>query len=156
PRASCRRRCRCRSRTIRWVYAYYCLRYHDKFRLLTAISMSKASSNSSQTAANRATVALVQMSCAREKHKNLDKALERVAQAASAGANIVCLQELFHGLYPCQSEDHARFDEAEPIPGPTSEALAAAARKHGVAIVGSIFERRAAGVYHNTALVFDA
>ena len=105
---------------------------------------------------HRATVALVQMSCTSDKRKNVEKALARIGEAAAAGANIVCLQELFHGLYPCQSEDHARFDEAESIPGATSEALAAAARKHGVAIIGSIFERRAAGVYHNTAVVFDA
>jgi N-carbamoylputrescine amidase len=96
------------------------------------------------------------MSCVRTKQKNVEKALNRVAEAASAGAQIVCLQELFHGLYPCQTENHAQFDEAEPIPGPTSQALAAAARQHQVAIVGSIFERRAAGVYHNTAVIFDA
>ncbi len=101
-------------------------------------------------------IALVQMTCVDHKQKNVDKALARIGEAASAGANIVCLQELFHGLYPCQSEDHARFDEAESIPGPATEALQAAAAKHGVAIVGSVFERRAAGVYHNTAVVIDA
>jgi N-carbamoylputrescine amidase len=63
---------------------------------------------------------------------------------------------LFAGQYPCQSEDHARFDEAEPIPGPTSQALQQAAAKHGVVIVGSLFERRAAGLYHNTAVIIDA
>jgi N-carbamoylputrescine amidase len=118
--------------------------------------MSTASTKSEQNEENRAVVALVQMSCTSDKRKNVEKAIARIGEAATAGANIVCLQELFHGLYPCQSEDHARFDEAETIPGPTSEALAAAAQKHGVAIVGSIFERRAAGVYHNTAVVFDA
>jgi len=118
--------------------------------------MSTAFANSAQTENHRAVVALVQMGCTSDKRKNVEKALARIGEAAAAGANIVCLQELFHGLYPCQSEDHARFDEAESIPGPTSEALAAAAQKHGVAIVGSIFERRAAGVYHNTAVVFDA
>jgi N-carbamoylputrescine amidase len=96
------------------------------------------------------------MSCSQAKEKNVQKALDRIAEAAAAGANIVCLEELFHGLYPCQSEDHARFDEAEPIPGPTTEALSAAAKKHGVAIVSSLFERRAAGLYHNTAVIFDA
>ncbi len=101
-------------------------------------------------------IGLVQMSCSSSKEKNLQKALDRIAEAAAAGANVVCLQELFHGLYPCQSENHARFAEAEPIPGPISEALAAAAKKHGVVVVGSIFERRAAGLYHNTAVVFDA
>jgi N-carbamoylputrescine amidase len=101
-------------------------------------------------------VALVQMSCAPEKGANVQKALARIEEAAVLGANVVCLQELFHNHYPCQTEDHARFAEAEPIPGPTSEALAAAARRHGVAVVGSIFERRAPGLYHNTAVVFDA
>ena len=102
------------------------------------------------------TVALVQMTCTPNKDANVAKALARIADAAAQGANVVCLQELFPGQYPCQSEDHARFAEAEPIPGPTSDALSEAARKHGVVIVGSLFERRAAGLYHNTAVVFDA
>jgi len=102
------------------------------------------------------TIALVQMTGHTAKDKNVEKALARIGEAAAAGANVVCLQELFAGQYPCQSEDHTRFDEAEPIPGPTSEALAAAAREHGVVVVGSMFERRAAGLYHNTAVVFDA
>ncbi len=102
------------------------------------------------------TIALVQMSCTDDKRANVDKAVARIADAASQGANVVCLQELFHGQYPCQSEDHAKFDEAEPIPGPTSKRLAAAALEHGIVVVGSIFERRTAGVYHNTAVVFDA
>jgi len=101
-------------------------------------------------------VALVQMTGHTSKDRNVDKALERIGQAAAAGAQIVCLQELFAGQYPCQSEDHARFSDAEPIPGPTSEALAAAAREHGVVLIGSLFERRAPGLYHNTAVVFDA
>jgi N-carbamoylputrescine amidase len=101
-------------------------------------------------------VALVQMTCKPAKQPNVDKALERITDAASRGAQIVCLQELFAGHYPCQSEDFRRFDDAEPIPGPTSEALSAAAAKHQVVIVGSIFERRAPGVYHNTAVVWDA
>ncbi len=100
-------------------------------------------------------VALVQMSCGVEKQPNVDKAVARIAEAAGRGANIVCLQELFHNQYPCQTEDHARFAEAEPIPGPTSDALAAAAKQHGVVIVGSLFEKRAAGLYHNTAVVYD-
>ena len=83
----------------------------------------------------RVNVALVQMNCAAAKQKNVDKALARIAEAAAAGANVICLQELFHGLYPCQSEDHARFEEAEPIPGPTSEALAAAAKNMATATI---------------------
>jgi N-carbamoylputrescine amidase len=100
-------------------------------------------------------VALVQMSCGVEKSPNVEKALAQIGAAAERGANIVCLQELFHNQYPCQTEDHARFAEAEPIPGPTSEALSAAAKKLGVVVVGSLFEKRAAGLYHNTAVVFD-
>ncbi|MEX2121187.1 MAG: carbon-nitrogen hydrolase [Pirellulales bacterium] len=105
---------------------------------------------------SKLTLGLVQMTCVESKQANVDKAVARIAEAAAAGANLVCLQELFAGLYPCQQEDHARFAEAEPIPGPTSEALAAAARQNQVVVVGSLFERRAAGLYHNTAVVFDA
>jgi N-carbamoylputrescine amidase len=103
-----------------------------------------------------ATIGLVQMSCGTGKQANVQKALGRIADAAQQGAQIVCLQELFHSQYPCQSEDHGRFEEAEPIPGPASQALSAAAARHGVVIIGSIFERRAAGVFHNTAVVLDA
>ena len=80
------------------------------------------------TTPRRVKIALVQMRCTDSKQANVDKALARIAEAASQGAELVCLQELFHGLYPCQSEDHARFAEAEPIPGPTSDALAAGRR----------------------------
>jgi N-carbamoylputrescine amidase len=103
----------------------------------------------------RVTVAVVQMTCSPEKEPNVAKALERIAQAASRGANIVCLQELFHNQYPCQSEDHARFSEAEPIPGPIHDRVSAAAKQHGVVVVNSMFEKRAAGLYHNTAVVYD-
>jgi N-carbamoylputrescine amidase len=95
------------------------------------------------------------MRCTEDKRQNVAKALDRIADAAARGAQIVCLQELFHGLYPCQSEDHARFAEAEPIPGPMSQSLAAAAKQQGVVVVGSLFERRAPGIFHNTAVVFD-
>ena len=105
---------------------------------------------------SRVRVALVQMACAAAKEPNVEKAVRRIGEAAAAGAQVVCLQELFAGHYFCQSEDHARFGEAEPIPGPTSEALADAARRHGVVVIGSLFERRAPGLYHNTAVVFDA
>jgi len=102
------------------------------------------------------TIALVQMSCGDVKEKNVEKALAQIDEAARRGANVICLQELFTGPYFCQTEDHRWFAEAEPIPGPTSERLAAAAKKHGVVIVGSLFERRAPGLYHNTAVIFDA
>src|SRR5687767_1672966 len=101
-------------------------------------------------------IALVQMRCTEAKAPNVQKALARIGEAAAAGANIVCLQELFHNQYPCRSEDHARFAEAEPIPGPTSDALARAAGENQVVVIGSLFERRAAGLYHNTAVVYDA
>lgn len=101
-------------------------------------------------------VGLVQMHCSGSKDDNVNKAVLRIAEAARDGADVVCLQELFAGTYPCQSEDHRRFDDAEPIPGPTSDRLSRAAADNEVAVVGSLFERRAAGLYHNTAVVFDA
>lgn len=101
-------------------------------------------------------VGLVQLRATTDKQENVQRTLEGIETAASRGAQIVCLQELFHGQYPCQTEDHDRFAEAESIPGPTSEALAQAARQHQIVIVGSLFERRAAGLYHNTATVHDA
>lgn len=101
-------------------------------------------------------IAVVQMGCSAGKPPNVSKALARIADAAGRGAQVICLQELFAGHYFCQSEDHTRFQEAESIPGPTSDALAHAAKEHGVVVVGSLFERRAPGLYHNTAAVFDA
>jgi len=101
-------------------------------------------------------VALVQMSCGPEPEQNLEKALSRVADAAGRGAQVVCLPELFQTQYFCQREDHSLFDLAETIPGPTTEKLAAAARKNGIVLIASLFEKRAAGVYHNTAAVFDS
>ena len=96
------------------------------------------------------------MSCGLGVDDNLQKALTLIGQAAQRGAQIICLQELFRSQYFCQRQDATIFDLAEPIPGPSTEALAAAARKHQVVIVGSLFERRDAGVYHNTAVVLDA
>jgi N-carbamoylputrescine amidase len=96
------------------------------------------------------------MSCDAEPRRNLDKALARIEEATARGAKVVCLQELFRSRYFCQSEEARNFDLAEPIPGPTSEALSAAAAARKVVILGSIFERRAEGVYHNTAVVLDA
>jgi N-carbamoylputrescine amidase len=101
-------------------------------------------------------IAAVQMQMAAEKEKNLAKAEAAVADAAKQGAQVVCLPELFTGYYFCQKEDAALFDLAEPIPGPSSERLGAAAKKNGVVVVGSLFEKRMAGVYHNTATVHDA
>jgi N-carbamoylputrescine amidase len=101
-------------------------------------------------------IALVQMSCETEPRRNLDKALARIEEAAARGAKVICLQELFRSRYFCQSEEARNFDLAEPIPGPSSEALSAAAAAHKVVVVGSLFERRTEGIYHNTAVVLDA
>jgi N-carbamoylputrescine amidase len=101
-------------------------------------------------------VGLVQMACASDPAANLRTAVARIAEAAQQGAEIVCLQELFRSQYFCQKEDPAVFDLAEPIPGPSTDVLGRAAAEHGVAVIGSIFERRAPGVYHNTAVIIDA
>ncbi|HUV96276.1 MAG TPA: carbon-nitrogen hydrolase [Acidobacteriaceae bacterium] len=100
-------------------------------------------------------VALVQMSCSADPDANLDKAADRVREAARAGANVVCLPELFRTQYFCQREDHALFDLAEPIPGPSTEKLSRIAKEEHVSIVASLFERRAPGIYHNTAAVIE-
>jgi N-carbamoylputrescine amidase len=107
-------------------------------------------------AESRVTVGLVQMRCVDDRSANMAKALDGIAEAAGRGAGIVCLQELFASLYFCQSENAAAFDLAEPVPGPTTEALGRAAARHGVVIVGSLFERRAEGIFHNSAVVIDA
>ena len=101
------------------------------------------------------TAALVQQSCSADKTANLAKSIERIRKAAKEGANLVVLQELHAGLYFCQTEDTGCFDQAEPIPGPSSELLASVAAECGVVLVASLFERRAAGLYHNTAVVFE-
>ncbi len=112
--------------------------------------------DNSTTLPDTVTIALVQMVCVESKQANVARAVARIAAAARQGANIVCLQELFATHYLCQREDHARFASAEPIPGPTSAVLQQAARDHQVVVIGSLFELRAAGIYHNTAVVFDA
>jgi len=101
------------------------------------------------------TVALIQMHCSKSPAENLAKAIERIGRAAKDGAKIVCLQELFCSRYFCQTEDDGQFELAEPIPGPTSQALSQAAARFKIVLVGSIFERRAEGLYHNTAVIFD-
>ena len=101
-------------------------------------------------------IALVQMSCVENPQENLQKAQERIRQAAAGGANIVCLQELFTTLYFCQTEEYEPFGYAEPIPGPSTAALQELAAELGVVIVASLFEIRAKGVHHNTAAVIDA
>jgi N-carbamoylputrescine amidase len=101
------------------------------------------------------TIGLVQMRCTPRLQENLKKGLALVEKAARRGAQIVCLPELFRSLYFCQTEDHRQFALAEPIPGPTTAALSRTARKHRITIIGSIFEKRSAGVYHNTAVIID-
>src|SRR5437764_12349669 len=96
-------------------------------------------------------VGLVQMSCGPDPDANVAKAVARVRDAARQGAHIVCLPELFRTQYFCQREDAALFDLAEPIPGPTTDALAEAAKNNKVVVIASVFEQRARGVYDNTA-----
>ena len=105
---------------------------------------------------DQVTLGLIQMSAGDNVSANLDKAVERIAAAAKKRAQVVCLQELFRSRYFCQSENHKNFKLAETIPGPTTEALGALASEHEIVIVASVFERRSAGIYHNTAVVIDA
>src|SRR3954464_1242820 len=99
---------------------------------------------------------LIQMRCSPDPAEDLARAVERVRDAAKAGAQIICLPELFRAPYFCQTEDHAKFALAEPIPGPSTERLGRVAKELGVVVVASLFERRAAGLYHNTAAILDA
>jgi N-carbamoylputrescine amidase len=101
-------------------------------------------------------IGLIQMACSADPAENLAKAEWRIREAAGKGAQIVCVQELFRSQYFCREENADRFDLAEPVPGPTSESFGRLARDLDIAVVGSVFERRAAGVYHNTAMVIDA
>ena len=100
-------------------------------------------------------IGLVQMSCSPDPDANLDKAADRVREAAREGANVVCLPELFRAQYFSQREDIALFDLAERIPGPSTDRLSAIAREEKVVVIASLFERRAAGLYHNTAAVIQ-
>jgi len=101
-------------------------------------------------------VGIVQMSCTNNKQANLDKAIDKVKEAASKGAQIVCLQELFTSLYFCDEEDYDNFRLAEPVPGPSTDALSKIAKEGGVVIIASLFEKRTQGLYHNTTAVIDA
>jgi N-carbamoylputrescine amidase len=101
-------------------------------------------------------VGLVQMSCTDVVSENLDKAVKGIKDAASKGAQIVCLQELFTSLYFCDVEDYDKFNLAEAVPGPSTNALGLVAKELGVVIVASLFEKRAQGIYHNTTAVIDA
>jgi N-carbamoylputrescine amidase len=102
------------------------------------------------------TLGLVQMRCSRDAEQNLSRAIEKIREAADRGAQIVCTHELFRGEYFCRREDAELFNLAESIPGPATEALSKIASEKKIVIVASLFERRAAGVYHNTCAVLDA
>ncbi|MGH9340670.1 MAG: carbon-nitrogen hydrolase [Acidobacteriota bacterium] len=104
---------------------------------------------------NVVTLGLIQMSCGTDPERNFDKAVARIREAASQGAQLICLQELFRSQYFPQREDAALFELAETIPGPGSERLAELARELDVIILASLFEKRTAGIYHNTAVILD-
>lgn len=102
------------------------------------------------------TLGLVQMRCGPSPEENFAKAVAGIREAAGRGAQVICLQELFRTRYFCQTEDHEFFKLAEPIPGPSTESLGGLARELGVVLVASLFEKRAEGLYHNTAAMIDA
>jgi len=101
-------------------------------------------------------IALVQMRCGLDPRENLERAVDRIREAAKQGGQIICLQELFRSQYFCREEDARLFDLAETIPGPSTETLTKLASELDVVIVASLFEKRAAGLYHNTAAIIDA
>lgn len=101
-------------------------------------------------------VGLIQMSCGADPDKNVSHAADMVREAAARNAQVICLPELFRTQYFCQREDAALFDLAEPVPGPTTDKLAEVARAAKAVVIASVFERRAPGIYHNTAVVLDA
>ncbi len=100
-------------------------------------------------------IGLIQMACAKDPGENLSRAVAKVEEAAREGAAVVCLPELFRSQYFCQREDAATFDLAESVPGPSTEALGKVARRAGVVVIAPVFEKRAAGLYHNTAAILD-
>jgi len=104
----------------------------------------------------KVTLGLLQHACSDNPAANLGKTLALAEKAARLGANIICTQELFRSRYFCQSEDHGNFRLAERIPGPSTAAFEKLAKRHGVVVIASLFEKRASGLYHNTAAVIDA
>ena len=104
----------------------------------------------------RVKVGIVQMSCSSNPDENLSKTIEKIRETAKQGAQIICLQELFRSLYFCDVEDYENFKLAEPIPGPSTDALGKVAKELGVVIIASLFEKRTQGIYHNTTAVLDA
>jgi N-carbamoylputrescine amidase len=106
--------------------------------------------NSTQTK-----IALIQMRCGPQPEKNFARAVGFIRDAAKQGAQIVCLPELFRSQYFCQTEDHKNFDLAEAVPGKSTSALGELARELGIVIIASLFEKRSAGLYHNTVVILD-
>src|SRR5260370_38489508 len=106
--------------------------------------------------ADKFTIGLVQMKCTANAEENLARAIEKIREAAARGAQIISLHELFRGEYFCRKEDAELFNLAEPVPGPATDALAKVAKEKKVVLVVSLFERRAAGDYHNSCAVLDA
>jgi N-carbamoylputrescine amidase len=105
---------------------------------------------------SKITLGLLQHACGKDSAANLKKTLSLAERAAKQGANIICTQELFRSQYFCQAEKHDYFKLAEPIPGPSTKAFQTLAKKHGVVVIASLFEKRASGLYHNTAVIIDA
>jgi N-carbamoylputrescine amidase len=105
---------------------------------------------------SKVTLGLLQHACGRDPAANLKRTLALATAAAKRGANIICTQELCRSQYFCQAEKHDYFALAEPIPGPSTRAFQALAKRHGVVVIASLFERRASGLYHNTAVIIDA
>ena len=101
-------------------------------------------------------IGLIQMTCGADPEANLEKAIQRIREAAARGAEVICLQELFRSQYFCREENADLFDLAEAIPGPSTTAIGKVAKELGVAVIASLFERRAAGLYHNTAAIIGA
>lgn len=104
----------------------------------------------------KVSIAAIQSTCTANVQKNIERTVQQIEAAAKAGAQLICLQELFAGLYFCQSEDHEQFKLAEPIPGPIINRMCDVAAKNNVVIVAGIFEHRAAGLYHNSAVIIEA
>jgi N-carbamoylputrescine amidase len=141
--------------------AFFCLLSETTIKAVISYSQRDSLSTAMYNACamqntDKASVALIQMACSADPNENLDKCLARIEEAARQGAQIVSTQELFRSRYFCQSEDHAHFKLAEPIPGPSTQALAKLAKAYKLVIVASLFEKRAEGLYHNTAAVLDA
>src|SRR2546423_4696299 len=105
---------------------------------------------------NNTRVALVQMRCGAEPEKNFSRAIDFIRDAAKKGAAIVCLPELVRSQYFCQTEDHKNFELAEEVPGKSTSELEKLSRELGIVIIASLFEKRRAGVYHNTAAIIDS